>query len=99
MMSQKGKIALLFAAVVLFCFCASGQVDALTIAENGVAKAVIVVVPDSPEPERHAAAELAEFLHQITGAKFTISNVILWGRQVLSQLTLNFPRTGLAAMV
>ena len=70
MMSQKGKIGLLFAAVVLFCFCAAVQVDALTIAEDGEAKAVIIVAPDSPEPERHAAAELAEFLKQITSAKF-----------------------------
>jgi len=44
----------------------------LTIAEDGVAGAVIVVAPDSPEPERHAAAELAEFLRQITGSKFEI---------------------------
>jgi hypothetical protein len=70
MMSQKSKNALLFAAVVFFCLCVAGQVDALTIAEEGVSKAVIIVAPDSPEPERHAAAELAEFLKQITGAKF-----------------------------
>jgi len=70
MMSQKSKNALLFAAVVFFCLCVAGQVDALTIAEEGVSKAVIIVAPDSPEPERHAAAELAEFLKQITGGKF-----------------------------
>jgi hypothetical protein len=69
MMLQKGKIALLFAAV-FFCLFAVVQVDAFTIAEEGAAKAVIIVAPDSPEPEKHAAAELAEFLQQITGAKF-----------------------------
>jgi hypothetical protein len=72
MTSQKGKISLLFVTVVFFCLCAAVQVDALTIAEDGAAKAVIVVAPDSPEPERHAATELAEFLKQITGAKFEI---------------------------
>ena len=68
---HKDRITLLL-TFVFFCFCASGQVDALTIAEDGVAKAVIVVSPDSPEPERHAAAELADFLKQITGGKFEI---------------------------
>ncbi|MHC4889579.1 MAG: DUF4838 domain-containing protein [Planctomycetota bacterium] len=72
MMLQKDNIALVFAAVVFFCLCVTVQVEALTIAEDGVAKAVIVVAPDSPEPERHAAAELAEFLRQITGGKFEI---------------------------
>ena len=71
-MLQKDRIVLLFVAVVFFCLCAAGQVDALTIAEGGVAKAVIVVAPDSSEPERHAAAELAEFLRQITGGEFEI---------------------------
>ena len=76
---HKDRITLLL-TFIFFCLCISVQADAFTIAEDGVAKAVIVVSPDSPEPERHAAAELAEFLQQITGAKFTISDVILWGR-------------------
>jgi hypothetical protein len=74
MVSHKGKTGLLFAVIVLFCLCAAVRVDALTIAEDGVAKAVIIVAPDSSEPERHAAEELAEFLKQITGAKFEILN-------------------------
>jgi hypothetical protein len=68
---HKDRITLLL-TLVFFCFCVAGQVEALTIAEDGVAKAVIVVAPDSSEPERHAAAELAEFLRQITGGKFEI---------------------------
>jgi hypothetical protein len=72
MLLHKGKIGLVFAAVVFVCLCAAVRVDALTIAEDGVAKAVIVVAPDSSEPERHAAAELAEFLQQVTGGKFEI---------------------------
>jgi len=70
MMLQKSKAALVIVAFV--SWCAHVEAEALTIAEDGVAKAVIVVAPDSPEPERHAAAELAEFLQQITGAKFEI---------------------------
>ncbi|HIJ53230.1 MAG TPA: DUF4838 domain-containing protein [Planctomycetes bacterium] len=83
MLLHKGKIGLLFVTVVFFCLCSEVQVDALTIAQDGEARAVIIVAPDSSEPERHAAAELAEFLHQITGAKFTISNTLLYGRPVL----------------
>jgi hypothetical protein len=83
MLLHKGKTVLLFAAVVLFCLGAAVQVDAMTIAEDGVARAVIIVAPDSSEPEKHAAAELAEFLQQITGAKFTISNTLLYGRPLL----------------
>jgi len=70
MARQKTKIML------LLCVCAmwglAGQVRATTIAENGVAKAVIVVPPDAPQPEQHAAGELADFLSQITGVKFDI---------------------------
>jgi len=46
--------------------------DAFTIAENGVAKAVIVIAEDASEPEQHAAAELAGFLEQITGAEIEV---------------------------
>jgi hypothetical protein len=73
MVLHKGKTGLLFAATVFLCVFAAGQVDALVIAEDGIAKAVIVVSPDSSEPEKHAAAELAEFLKQITGGKFEIA--------------------------
>ena len=43
-----------------------------TIAENGLAQAVIVIAADAAEPEQHAAVELANFLQQITGANFEI---------------------------
>ena len=72
MMLQKGRIVLLVVVSVFFGLCAAVRLEAMTIAEDGVAKAVIVVAPDSSEPERHAAAELAEFLKQITGGKFEI---------------------------
>lgn len=70
MLLEKDTIRLLFVAVVFFCLCAGIRADALTIAEDGAAKAVIIIAPDASEPEQHAAAELADFLHQITGGKF-----------------------------
>ena len=48
--------------------------ETVTIAQNGAAKAVIVVAEDATEPERHAANELAGFLRQITGATFKIKD-------------------------
>jgi len=78
-MLQKDKVALVLAELLFVTGCqqmfkGSGQsaTTQIEIAENGVAKAVIVIAPDAPEPERHAAAELAYFLQQITGAKFDI---------------------------
>jgi hypothetical protein len=73
-MSDKGRIIVSLAAVWFFAGCtqaAKGQ--AVTIAQEGAAKAVIVVAEDATEPERHAATELADFLRQITGAAFEIS--------------------------
>jgi hypothetical protein len=70
MTPQKSKVILPLCVCVLVSL--AGQVRATTIAENGVAKAVIVVAPDASEPEQHAAGELANFLSQITGAKFDI---------------------------
>jgi hypothetical protein len=50
--------------------CASLGLSAVTISQDGQAKAVIVIAPDAPEPEQYAAKELAEFLGKITGATF-----------------------------
>jgi hypothetical protein len=52
--------------------CASLGRSAVTISQDGQARAVIVVAADAPEPERHAAQELADFLGQITGATFEL---------------------------
>jgi len=72
-MLQKSKIALLLIVLLLVVGCQQVVKDGLvTIAEKGVAKAVIVIAEDAGEPEQHAAAELADFLQQITGAKFDI---------------------------
>ncbi len=68
MTPQRNKIALVLSICLIWGFAA--QVHGVTVAENGVAQAVIVVAPDASEPQRHAADELANFLEQITGAKF-----------------------------
>ena len=65
-----GKIATALAVILTLGTWAG----AMTISENGQVKAVIVVAADAPEPERHAAGELVEFLGQITGAEFRLAN-------------------------
>ncbi len=47
-------------------------VHAITITEKGQAKAVIVVGPGSSEPVKHAAQELADFIHRISEAKLDV---------------------------
>jgi hypothetical protein len=66
-MLRQIKITSLISMLLLIVGCSQTvKNDSFTIAENGVAKAVIVIAEDSSEPEQHAAAELAEFLEQIT---------------------------------
>lgn len=45
----------------------------IQLAQDAQARADIVIAPDAPPPEQHAARELARFLHNITGATFTIN--------------------------
>jgi len=67
------KITSLISMLLLIVGCSQTvKDDSALIAENGVAKAVIVIAEDASEPEQHAAAELAEFLEQITGAEFEV---------------------------
>jgi len=73
MLTQKSRIALMMAVILVLCFglvCVNGAV----IATDSAAKAVIIISKDANEPERHAADELANFLGQVTGAKFEIVN-------------------------
>ena len=44
----------------------------LRLAHEGTTPYRIAVPPDATEPERHAAAELASFLKQSTGAEFPV---------------------------
>ena len=59
-----------FLCLFCFCYCEVQQARTLTIAENGSSKAVIVVAKGAPQPEQHAASELADFLRQITGRTY-----------------------------
>ncbi len=105
MMLQKNKIALLLIVLSLVVGCEEAvKDDTLTIVENGVAKAVIVIAEDAAEPEQHAAAELADFLRQITGAKFDIVHPpaakrsrLLVGPKAAKLATADFSTEGLGA--
>jgi hypothetical protein len=104
-MLPKIRIALLFVVLSLtagYMQAATGQT--LTIAQNGEAKAVIVVAADATEPERHAADELAVFLRQITGAKFEIQappaagqSRLLVGPEAAKLADTNFSTEGLGS--
>ena len=81
---QKSQIALLLAVLLFVTGCEQALKDeAVTIAQNGLAQAAIVIAQDAGEPEQHAAAELADFLRQITGAKFEILHRPAAGRSRL----------------
>lgn len=66
------KIGLLFLILLLLSITAGAH--AITIAQSGRANAVIVVSADAIESEKHAADELDNFLSQVTGAEFEITN-------------------------
>ena len=73
MMSQRIRIAVLLVGLSITTGYVQAATDeTVTIAQNGTAKAVIVVADDAEESERYAATELAGFLRQITGATFEI---------------------------
>ena len=102
MTPQKSKVILPLCVCVLVSL--AGQVRATTIAENGVARAVIVIAPDAAEPEQQAAGELANFLSQITGAKFDIvpppaagKSRLLVGPQAAKLAAPDFSADGLGA--
>jgi hypothetical protein len=59
---------------LILLLSASAGLSAVTISQDGQAKAVIVIAAEAPEPEQHAAKELAVFLGQITGATFELAS-------------------------
>jgi len=68
MNAQKPKF--IFALLAIALGLPTPKALSLTISRDGRPQAVIVLAADATEPEQHAAAELSEFLAQITGAKF-----------------------------
>ncbi|MBN2269576.1 MAG: DUF4838 domain-containing protein [Sedimentisphaerales bacterium] len=103
MKTQKSKLILVLSALVLG-LCTS-KASAITIARNAAPQAVIVLAPDATEAERHAAAELSEFLTQITGTKFETAGAassnglagILVGPGAAKQADAGFSTDGLGA--
>jgi len=79
MLSRK-HIWTLVAVVALGTAVSFGE---MTIAENGQAKARILVWPGAPEPVQHAAHELAYFLEKITGARFEFTQLLPEGQPVI----------------
>jgi hypothetical protein len=69
-MLGRRQISCVFGVTVL---CSATALSAIAIAQDGQAKAVIVIAADAPAPEQHAAKELADFLRQITGATFELA--------------------------
>ncbi len=59
--------------LVLAVLWMSPALSAVTVSQDGQTKAVVVVAADATEPERYAAAELADFLGRITGSPFPIA--------------------------
>ncbi|MHB9071706.1 MAG: DUF4838 domain-containing protein [Sedimentisphaerales bacterium] len=99
-MMRKIKKALIFIMLTASGF--ASETYAVAIAADGIAKAVIVIGKDANEPERHAADELADFLGQVTGAKFEIANEasasngnLFVGSQAAKMADANFSADGL----
>jgi hypothetical protein len=53
---------------------ANATAQEVMLAEDGRSRATVVVATDATEAERHAAAELASFLKEVTGGHFAVSN-------------------------
>jgi hypothetical protein len=67
--------------VVLFFLCCSMSFAGdLTLSYNSETRSTVVVAEDSPVYEKHAAAELANFLGQVTGGEFKVEGLDFRGR-------------------
>jgi hypothetical protein len=100
-MLGKKQISCVF---VIAALCSTLALSAVTISQDGQARAIIVVAPDAPEPEQHAAKELAGFLGQITGGTFelagqgkTDASCIFVGSAAAKQADKQFSIDGLGA--
>lgn len=68
-MCKTNRTGLILAGVI---FLLSSVAVAVEIAKDGQGRATIVLLKNSPAPDHHAAAELKEFLRQVTGAELAI---------------------------
>ncbi len=92
-----------YVSIVVALYAASA-VSAVTISQSGQAKVIIVIAVDAPEPEPHAAKELAAFLGQATGATFELAaqkkagaSCIFVGSAAAKQADTQFSTEGLGA--
>jgi len=72
-MSKRFTSRTLIAMSAVPFLLSGGYAAAITIADHGTAKAVIVLRDTITSPEAHAARELTSFLEQVTGADFTLT--------------------------
>ncbi|UCD50816.1 MAG: DUF4838 domain-containing protein [Phycisphaerales bacterium] len=70
----------LLIAIALAACWAGATCSGMILAEDGQAKATIIVAPDASESVQHAAKELASFLDQISGGQFEIAHKPEGGR-------------------
>jgi hypothetical protein len=57
---------------ILLMGITADETKSLTIADQGIAQYTIHVHPAAPDPERHAADELARVLCEVSGAEFSV---------------------------
>ena len=63
--------------LLLVLLCVACQAADLPLAAGGKTTYTIVLDPDATLPEQHAAAELASFLKQVTGAEFPVKTTVI----------------------
>lgn len=85
----------LLVGMVAITLWAGANCGAMILAENGQAKAVIVVGPDASETEQHTAQELAHFLGQISGGDFKIVDKPVPGQV---SIFFHFPQVGVRSV-
>jgi len=79
-MTKLCKFITVFLAFMSVVICRAGE---LVLAENTMAKAVIVVPANAGKPVSFAARELKQFLDAVTGANFTITDQIPAGETAI----------------
>lgn len=101
-MASNRCVHLLMSAIV-FVFPGLLCGGTITISEDSKAKVVVVIAEDASVAEKHAAAELAKFLAQVTGGDFQVYNELgakgtklLVGRKAVDSagLSLSTPELG-----
>jgi len=83
-MKYRGSLSMVVFTVLVQGVVCSLAAAPLRLSESGQARASIVVASDASEVEVMAAAELAAFLQQVTGAEFATANAAQDGKAVIA---------------